>query len=592
MSKVRKSLPLAAQALSLTVLMVALPADADTVFWLSPRSNVQLDQQVAAAIAPDAKMIILRTSWEFPESDYTTAAIVQRLKREGSGPVLAYSWVNRYAQSGRSEGDMFKGLDIGKPLVVLEETNEGKTSLLDVTDPALRKRIVQRFASARSSLGVDGFAVDLSTRTPVRGPLSRRCSSEVAFCKGYAQGMDELYADIRKALGPNATLAYNGLFNFVPGQIADQAKLLEHSDAAAIEYFGMDPNEKEHSFTKDILPFVKAARDIPRDKAILFFGRGPWRYTNYVEDYRWQRYLFASFLLASRPKDLFKFHASFQVPAHQGRAGGLDRYADWKLSLGGARGEALPTPGGLWKREFEAGVVFVAPDDGRGGKASWNGAMFTPEGEALREQVDLKPGTGLVLLRRAPTVMVRADKVVIDAETMAGWKWSGTSLANEPGQGKVLRIDRSDPKLVGEHDVMLDGERSLTPYRRLELDARLADKSASILVVAEVDDANRREMNLVFEVKPSASGPTRMGDPILFRASSPKKEIDPVPYVPVALRVDGHPTVLEGPQLLEGTPYHFRRWSHLRLDDGVNVRRITLSRPREPLPMAPVTKDD
>jgi hypothetical protein len=99
-------------------------------------------------------------------------------------------------------------------------------------------------------------------------------------------------------------------------------------------------------------------------------------------------------------------------------------------------------------------------------------------------------------------------------------------------------------------------------------------------------------MNLVFEVKPSASGPTRMGDPILFRASSPKKEIDPVPYVPVALRVDGHPTVLEGPQLLEGTPYHFRRWSHLRLDDGVNVRRITLSRPREPLPMAPVTKDD
>jgi len=592
MQATRKSLAFIFKALGLAALLSALPALAGTVFWLSPRSNVQLDKQVAAAIAPDAQLVILRTSWEHADADYTTVAIVQRLKREGAGPVLAYSWSNRYAQSGRSEGDMFKGLDVGTPLAVQEEAREGKVSLLDVTDPALRKRIVQRFASARATLGVDGFAIDLSTRTPIRGPLSRRCSSEAAFCSGYAQGMDALYADIRKAVGPSTTLAYNGLFNFVPGQIADQAKLLEFADTAAIEYFGMDPNVKEHSFTRDILPYLKAARDIPRDKSLLFFGRGPWRYTNYVEDYRWQRYLYASYLLAARPRDLFKFHASFQVPAHEGRAGGLDRYADWKLALGEARVDGALGSNGLWRRDFDAGIVFVAPDDGRGGKATWSGVMYTPEGESLQNQVDLKPGTGLILLRRPPAVMVRADRVVIDPETMAGWKWSGTSLVNEPGQGKSLRIDRSDPKLVGEHDVLLDGERSLTPYTRLEIDARMADKSSNILVVAEVDDASRKQMNVVFEVKPAASGAARMGDPVLFRASNPKREVDSVPIIPVAMRADGSPTVLEGPQLLDGTAYHFRRWSHLRLDDGVSVRRIALFKPRAPLPMAPITKDD
>src|SRR5436190_44298 len=88
-----------------------------------------------------------------------------RRDRAGAGPVLAYAWSNRFAQSGRSEVDLFKGLDIGTPIAKRDEPGVGPVTFLDVTDAALRKRIVERYSQARSTLGVDGFAIDLSNRT-------------------------------------------------------------------------------------------------------------------------------------------------------------------------------------------------------------------------------------------------------------------------------------------------------------------------------------------------------------------------------------------------------------------------------------------
>lgn len=65
----------------LTALSIsASAAGADTVHWLEPRSNPAFDAPVAANIAPSARLVNLRTIWAGPSDDYSTQAIVQRLK--------------------------------------------------------------------------------------------------------------------------------------------------------------------------------------------------------------------------------------------------------------------------------------------------------------------------------------------------------------------------------------------------------------------------------------------------------------------------------------------------------------------------------
>jgi hypothetical protein len=254
--------------------------------------------------------------------------------------VLAYGFPNRLSVGGRSESQIMKGLDPGPALGTVEEAGNGSVTFLDVTRGDVRARMMERFKAAKQQLGVDGFALDLSVRTPVQWPgvLAKQCARAADFCPRYAAGMDAVFEDLQAALGPGAFIAYNGLFNTRAGQLDDQAKLLAHANAAAVEFFGLDPKEEKHSFSEDILPYLKIAQKLPANKPLLFFGRGSWKYTSYLRDYEWQRYLYASYLLIKRAGDAFKYHATFQAPTRKGRTGGIDVYADWDVDLGNPAG--------------------------------------------------------------------------------------------------------------------------------------------------------------------------------------------------------------------------------------------------------------
>jgi hypothetical protein len=392
--------------------------------------------------------------------------------------------------------------------------------------------------------------------------------------------MDALFGQLRRALGADTYLAYNGLFNFEPGQLEDQIRLLDNTNAAAIEYFGLDPNEREHTFSKDIQPYLKARDLIPDNKAVLTFGRAPWRYTDYLEDYRWQRYLFASFLLAARDNDLFKYHASFQVPAHEGRAGGLDHYAEWRLQFGKAKGPATFS-GGLYRREFDEARVLVAPDDGNGGSITLRRAFYTPEGRSVEGEVTLAPGTGMVLLHKANLALVRPQSKVISANDMGAWKWSRAALSGGPRP--TLELQAVPDEMTGEHDVLLDGERSLMPYQRLTINATAKSNGASILAVAEVDDPKKEHDMVIVEV--TAVGATRamrLDEPIPFRSTLPRRSQAQWPVLTVARSAAPGPIVLDAPTLFDGSGYRFRRWSHIRFVGDVSVVEIALSQAQEP----------
>lgn len=545
----------------------------NTVFWIEPLSGVVLDRQVIKEVSQRAELVVIRAPWKNPDPDYTLPSVVRQFKAQGKAPVLSYAWANRYTESGRSEADLLRNLDPGRPLAGIRDA-EGNIDFLDVMNPEVRNRVVSRFVAARETLGVDGFAIDLSTRTPNAQPaqLAKRCKQEATFCPQYASGMDALFADLRRGLGQNAFIAYNGLFNFTPGQVRDQAKLLASATGAAIEFFGMDPKEKGHSFRENILPFLEVIPTLPPDRPVLAFGRGSWGYTDYAEDYLWQRYLYASFLLAARPIDFFKYHATFQVPTRKGRASGIDYYDDWDLDLGAARG-AAKTSGGIYWREFAGGLVAVAPDDGRGGSLPLPRTYYTPEGETRQGELRLKAGDGVILLASPRAEANKPPKFEIDARTMASWKWNGAQLDKVDGK-EVLRIQPA--AAVGDHDLLLDFERTSNPYEHLEIEGKLLDRSSAIQAVAEIDDPKREYTHVVFEVTDDDRGGKRMtlDDAVAFRAPPPKSG-DQWPVVHLKKDLGNGPIGI-GVGALEGTPYTFRRWSHLRIVGSAAIARIEL----------------
>jgi hypothetical protein len=559
-----------------------------TGFWLAPRSNALIDRQVAAEIGPRAGMIALRAAHAGPAPGYAFPDIAARLKQSAPhAPVLAYALVTRYQDQGRIEAYLLRGLDLGPPLV----GKDAKMPLLDVTNPAMRRAVVERLVAERARLGVDGFAVDGATRTPATRPaqLARICQQKPGFCELYARSMDDIFGTLNAALGADGVLLYNGLRNFDPGMLEDQSRLLTLADAAAVEYFGMDPRIPLRSFRDDILAYLEAIPRLPKNKPLLFFGRGAWHYVDYAADFQWQRYLYAAFLLGRRPEDLFKYHASFQVPAHIGRAGGLDLYADWNIDLGPALGP-YRAEGPLYVRDFSGGRVAVAPHDGRGGTLRLERAYYTPEGLPVSGQARLAAGEGLLLLHSQKVSVSHPASRRITAQQMAGWGWPNAERIGTAGAER-LRITPVPGGLEYLHDVWLDAERSLVPFERLEIDTVLSGPGAAVLAVAEVDDPKGTHTQAVVAVEhgATAAGTVQLREAVQFRA--PRRDVEQWPRVTVAHNPDAkQPIVLDGPRIFGSTGYRFRRWSHARFVAPAVIAEIRLDRRSAPLAVAEATR--
>lgn len=548
-------------------------------FWLAIRSNTVIDRQVAEEIGARAGMIVLRAPAEGKSPGYSFPEIVARLKTEAPDtPVLSYAQISRIQTRGRIETHLLSGLDFG-PLLDKTTNRKGReVSYVNITDTEVRRRIVERLAVERRRLGVDGFAVDLASRKPSVRPraLANICDAKPSFCDLYARSMDDVFSRLNAALGAGGTLLYNGLWNLAPGMLADQAQLLLHADAASIEYFGMVPGERRVGFTENILPYLDSIPRLPKGKPVLFFARGPWRYMDYVADYSWQRYLYASFLLVRRPGDMFKYHTSFQIPAHAGRVGGMDIYSDWKhIDLGNALGP-YRVEGGLYLRDFARGRVVVAPDDGNGGQTRLTAPRFTPEGQQVSGEVSVAPGQALILLDARPEP--QPARHLISARKMASWGWTNADLVAAP-DGEWLHLHPLPAGLEGEHDIWLDIERSLSPFQRLELTAVLQDPAAAALAVAEVDDPRGEHAWVVVAVQPSGStsGTKRLREAVQFRTSHLARERWPWLYLEHKPN-SPKPIVLDGPAVFSATDYRFRRWSHLRLVGPLKVSAVRLSR--------------
>lgn len=581
---------LLAGLLTLTCLFSA-PAAAQTKtgYWIALRSNLTVDRQLADHLGRDAGMIVVRagSGRGLPER-YSYGQIVARL-RQGApqAPVLVYSLVSRIEAAGRIDHELLKGLDIGPPLTTVRAGQNNAIVYTNIVAPATRQAIRDRLLQEEQRYGTDGLAVDGATRRPLYRPraLANLCRQEAGFCDRYAQAMDALMAGLNHGMGEGQTLLINGLRNFEPGMLEDQLYLLRHADAAAVEFFGLRPDQNKGSFGNDIRPYLDVLPSLPPDKHLLFFGRAPWHYTDYAADYRWQRYLYASFLLAARPNDLFKHHATFQVPTNKGRSSGLDSYADWQLPLGRATGPASRADG-IYQRRFTNGRVVVAPDDGQGGTLHLDETLHTPEGQRVAGQLALPPGRALILLKAAPPA--KPVREIFTARTMAGWGWAQATLEDTPAG--VLQLAPLPEILTGEHDLLLDHTRSLTPYRHLALQLQAGNDSAEAWAIAEVDDPRRQVFWLAVHLGNTAltgtvvskdfRAPPRKNDP----AHWPVVSAGPLPTRMATVRLDG-------PQLAATAGLSFRRWSHVRLKGPLSLAEVVLEAPQSAVRIHTVSAD-
>ncbi|WP_156100025.1 putative glycoside hydrolase [Nitrosococcus oceani] len=555
-------------------------APGNTPFWFEPRANQQLDEQVAKFLAEEAAVVVLRASLQGPIDHYDLPALVNRLRQaESSLPVLLYTWNSRYlAKGNRSGKEIMRWLAQESALQMTSLKGTPMPSFGDVMNPDYRRRTVEAIVKALEQSGADGVAVDLAVRTPRfrPKPLAERCAAHPEFCGQYAQGMDALFARLDEALGERPLL-YNGLWNLDRGMLDDQVELLKHADAAIVEYFGMNPREKGHSFSQDILPYLKVMQHLKAEKQLFVFGRGPWAYTDYQEDYLWQRYLYCAFLLAKQNNTLFKYHASFQVPTHVGRSGGLDVYADWRLDLGEPEG-AYQLKKGLYTRKFEKGMVVVAPDDGEGGTLTLDASFYTPEGKRVQRAINLSPGEGQILFKQRLNRKSASHGIDAQSADSPLSHWQGAQLIQDEEKVPYVRLSNVTKALEGEHDLLLNPVRSLRMPATLNLKVRLREAGARVLLVAEVDDPKRRTPWVVIELAPPKKVRLKeKGNPVLFR-TPPPRNAHSWPYLsgPPLTPGQWQELKIEGNKL--PSQFRFQRWSHIRFVGDVDVMSVSVSK--------------
>lgn len=493
------------------------------VFWLETRDNDIFDERTLRFIAEKSGVVIFRAALKGsnPQSNYSL--LVKRLRQlKPDLPILTYAWSTRYRESGSIEENSLVGYkDLNSLLIHDESTNKPiKNSrgfvFGDVSQPQFRDWFTFQVNNALKENKVDGIVLDSSFRSPVRikpwvcNPVTYFLKQ---FCTDYASGMDKLFLKINQSIEPKL-LIYNGLWSSLPDiSLRDQKKLLSFADGAAIEYFGLDPDHKVlsfkpkiFSFSTDILPYLEIMQSY-QDKMLFVFGRGPWQYTAYKQDYLWQRYLYASYLLGSGPNTYFKYHSSFYIPAAaqgieavngEGRSGGLDYYADWDLKLGEPL-EPYVHRNGLYLRHFSKGLVLVVPEGSISSKKYLlANTMFTPEGQALNGEVKVDPGKGLILLKTSPNLAFEFNE-----NFEADWKSKVTtqlSQINVEEDNHFLRVTQSPKDQVQEYDLMLESVRSLKTKDTVQMRIRSSDSTARIILVAEVDDPQKKYNQIALDI--------------------------------------------------------------------------------------------
>ena len=560
---------------------VATSGRGNVGFWLSvpDGQNTLFDDQTIRMLASRARFIILNAPMEGPAPQYKYEAIVRRFRETRPDlPVLIYTWATFGREGPRIGEATMKGFaELGSLLLRDTEGDalkrKGGGQLLgDPRKKGFRDWHVDRVSAMLAQTAANGVHLDGAQRT---NPVVKRTRQKGAEDE-YGRGMDALFQALKARIGPTKLLTFNGLWTHNYGGLADQERLLTFADGTAVEFFGAPAKEGVRPFGESVLPYITAIPKHP-SKVILVIGRGSFDYVKYEDDYLWQRYLYAAYLMSQGRNTVFKFQSDFPTIPRigVGRSGSLDIYADWELDLGEAQGP-YQERAGVYSRRFAKGLVLMAPHGGRPGSYALPRPMFTPEGEQIQGSVIVRPGQGHLLFDAAPPLPpLRVENFRDERPAVASWRWA--QLGEAEGK-RVLRLERTPDMEDAEHDLMLDWVRSLKPPTKVRMRVRTRDAAAELRFVAEVDDRENKDTHVVVTAVADGKPKGARAEATPFRANA-KGFWPSVPGSRSAWH-DGawHDITIEGAEVLGGNSrFSFRRWSHVRVVGAVEVEQVEVT---------------
>lgn len=548
-------------------------------YWIATNDSRVLDEQVLQLVASRAGIVVLNAPLRGPRPQYDFSSLVSRLHAlHRPLPVLLYVWPSRWYpgervgsawyQEANSNTAYHLRTSAGAPLRA-----GARGVFLDVTQSAERAWWLSRTAAALAVTGADGVALDLTVRDPKFLPatVSARCRRDPGFCIRYATGVDSILGGLHN-LRSQPLIAFNGFWNFRPGMLASQLGLLSHSDISVIEFFGYRSLNGALPWGTGIQPYLNLIAAQP-DHRWMVFGRGPSGYSDYLRDFEWQRYLYGSYLLVSGKNTLFKYNTTFQEPVHTGRSGGLDTYGDWDFALGSPAGPYAARDG-VYERRFSEGLVVVVPAGHSRVRYILDRTYYTPEGASLSGAASIDPGHALLLLRKPPAVAPIRYGTETWQSLSRSWKAASVLAANDTNYLHLARLSAVD---VGEHDLLLQPVKLERNYPDVHMVMRTTDPNARVELVAEVDDAERKQMfvNVVVPPADARSAIPRTARVGWFRSSDIPRMLRQIKAGITLRRGEWQSITLDGEAILSETDrFTFRRWVYMRPIGEVDVASV------------------
>ncbi len=562
------------------------------VFWIGTDVTHVFDTQIIRFLRDRADIVVINAPYASENHRYSYPSIVRRFNNLAPDlPILMYTWISRWHKTPRIGTTILEGY-ASKPLLTMQFDGLGgkikkvayatglqspEFLLGDVSSPDYRKWVVERVKRYVSSTGVDGIAIDGVFR--VQPGLAEKRGPKVAA--NYAKSMDKLFKTLRHTL-PKRIMIYNGLdvWDRRRGRLDHeamkrQADFLQYSDGMVIEWFGMHPGKNIIvPFAEGIGHYLRVMQKHPENRVIVY-GRAPWHYTDYEQDYRWQRYLYCAYLLAAGPNSHFKYHASFQYPPHAGRTGGLDYFSDWDVDLGKAL-TSFERSGEVYLRRFTRGIVLLVPHDGSPSRYHLEKPFYTPEGNQVEGDLALRPGEGVFLLHGSFKHDKRVELDFNDFELPPEDRNYARILLGADGN-RFLRISPVLTDHEWDHDFLIQPERSLRTRPLLSFTVRTRDSGTMVLVRCEVDDQKGRYPFVVLEITTGNSSEVsvRFAPDIPYRMTLAGQN---VPYISVAgIIEDGHwhvSNVDVEKHLARNGGYVLHRISHIRVIGKLDIDNI------------------
>lgn len=268
-----------------------------------------------------------------------------------------------------------------------------------------------------------------------------------------------------------------------------------------------------------VLDSIKEWRRNP-EKLFMVSARGPKLYVSYAEDYEWQEYLYASYLLGSGANTSFKYISSFQLSGESSlRADGLQLYDNQFIDLGDplplfdenkkpildATGKPIfriNKKDGLYWRAFQNVLVMVNPHDSGISADTISLKEFAPAGVNWSlVPKKLKPGQGWIATKVARRIGV-GRYLDFTNPTIANYYAQNPTMTNDQNG---FRVKETIPASLTDILLTPVKYKNHGGYLTLDLTVNKARSTTPMIAIqAEVDDERttalcERRNRVIFE---------------------------------------------------------------------------------------------